>query len=87
MRDDPERIAACLAMLERRCREAGSWISGDGRIGEEVCAALLGLSAGTLANRRCDGSAPPHYRLGGAGHRVTYSLQDLAEWIERHRVE
>ena len=76
--DTAERIAACAAQLERRCREAGTWISGDGRIGEEVAAALLGLAAGTLANRRCEGSAPPHYRLGGNGHRVTYSLHDLA---------
>jgi hypothetical protein len=40
--DTAERIAACAAQLERRCVQAGSWISGDGRIGEEVAAALLG---------------------------------------------
>jgi hypothetical protein len=82
-----ERIVACAAQLERRCREAGTWVSGDGRVGEDACAALLGLSAGTLANRRCEGSAPPHYRLGGGGHRVTYSIDDLARWIVAHRVE
>jgi hypothetical protein len=82
-----ERIEVCAAQLERRCREAGTWISGDGRIGEDAAAALLGLASGTLANRRCEGSAPPHYRLGGSGHRITYGLSDLATWIVRHRVE
>jgi hypothetical protein len=84
---DAERIAACFAMLERRCREVGTWISGDGRVGEDAAAALLGWAPGTMANRRLEGSAPPHYRLGGNGHRVTYSLRDLAEWIERRRCE
>jgi hypothetical protein len=84
---DPDRIAACLAMLERRCREAGTWISGDGRVGEDAAAALLGWAQGTMANRRLEGSAPPHYRLGGNGYRITFNLRDLAEWIERHRVE
>lgn len=85
--DTAERIAACAAQLERRCREAGSWISGDGRVGEDVAAALLGWAPGTMANRRLEGSAPPHYRLGGGGHRVTYGLHDLAVWIVAHRVE
>jgi hypothetical protein len=85
--DTADRVADCAAQLERRCREAGSWISGDGRVGEEVVAALLGLAPGTLANKRCEGSAPPHFRLPGGGHRVTYSLGDLARWIVAHRVE
>ena len=83
---DPERVATCLAQLQRRCHEAGTWVSGDGRVGEDAAAALLGLSAGTLANKRCEGSAPPHYRLGGNGYRITFALRHLAEWIERHRV-
>lgn len=82
-----ERIADCAAKLERRCREAGTWLSGDGRIGEEAAAALLGWATGTMANRRCEGSAPPHYRLGGNGSRITFNLRDLAAWIEAHRVE
>jgi hypothetical protein len=85
--DTAERISFCAAMLEKRCCEAGTWISGDGRIGEDAAAALLGWAVGTMANRRCEGSAPPHYRLGGSGYRVTYSLRDLARWIEAHRVE
>jgi hypothetical protein len=85
--DTAERIAACAAQLERRCREAGSWVSGDCRVGEDVAAALLGWAPGTMANRRCERSAPPHYRLGGNGHRITYNLHDLAAWIEAHRVE
>ena len=67
------------------CREAGFWMSGDGRIGEEHAAQLLGYAPGSLANARREGKAPPHYRLGGAGHKVTYSLADIAEWIESTR--
>jgi hypothetical protein len=85
-RDDDDLIDGCLARLERRCRECGTWISGDGRIGEDACAALLGLAPGTLANKRLEGSAPPHYRLGGNGHRITYGLRDVAAWIITHRV-
>jgi hypothetical protein len=87
MRDDAERVAHTLAQLERRCAQAGCWVSGDGRIGEDAAAALLGWAPGTMANKRCEGTAPPHYRLGGNGYRVTFNLRDLAEWIERHRVE
>jgi hypothetical protein len=84
---DGDLVDDCAAQLERRCREAGTWISGDGRIGEDAVAALLGLASGTLANKRLEGSAPPHYRLGGNGHRIPYGLRDVAAWIVAHRVE
>jgi hypothetical protein len=87
MTRDDDLVEACAAQLERRCREAGTWMSGDGRVGEDACAALLGLAPGTLANRRIFGSAPAHYRLGGGGHRITYSLRDVAAWIVAHRVD
>jgi hypothetical protein len=80
-----DRVEACRRALERACRDAGAWISGDGRIGEDHAASLLGWAPGTLANRRAEGTAPPHYRLGGNGHRVTYALHDLAAWIVGHR--
>jgi len=79
---DLDRIEATRAALDAACREAGAWVSGDGRVGEETAAELLGIAPGTLANRRANGSAPRHYRLGGGGHRITYAVLDLAVWIE-----
>ena len=67
--------------------DAEMWVSGDGRIGEADLAALLGIAPGTLANRRLAGSAPRSYKLGGKGHRVTYALIDVAEWLIAHRCE
>lgn len=87
MSDPLARIEACRRALEATCRESGAFISGDGRIGEEVAAELLGVASGTLARRRTEGTGPPSYRLGGGGHRVTYHLDDLAAWIEAARCE
>jgi hypothetical protein len=48
-----------------RCRSQGRWfVSGDGRVAKEVAAQVLDLAVGTLANRRAEGSTPPHYRIG-----------------------
>lgn len=73
--------------LERSARAAGHWISGDLRIGEADLAALLGLTAASLANKRREGSGPPAFELSGGGHRVTYRLWDAALWIESHKVK
>jgi hypothetical protein len=82
---DPEIVARILEEFDRRCRESGTWLSGDRRVGEDAAAVLLGLAPGTLANRRAEGTGPPHYRLGGGGHRVTYNLHELAAWVAGHR--
>jgi len=79
------RADATEGMLLAAARAAGYWISADRRIGEADLAALLGITAGGMANKRREGSAPPHYVLGGAGHRVTYRLAEVAAWIEAHR--
>lgn len=84
---DPQLVDDIARALERRVREAGSWLSGDGRVSEDAAAALLGLAGGTLAARRAEGTGPAFYRLAGGGARVTYSLADLAAWIASHRVE
>lgn len=76
------RVAACEAMLRDAAQAAGAFISGDGRVHEEVAAALLGIAPGTLANQRRNGTAPPFYRVSG---RPTYRLSDLAKAIERGR--
>jgi hypothetical protein len=79
---ESDRISACEVMLLGAAREAGAFVSGDGRVHEEVAAALLGCAAGTLANQRRAGNGPPFYRVSG---RPTYRLRDLAEVIERGR--
>lgn len=82
LRGDAERTAE---RLRRAARDAGYWMSADDRIGEADLATLLGLSAGTLANRRSEGTAPPAYKLGGRGHRISYRLSEVGAWIEAHR--
>ena len=76
------RIAACEATLRAAVDRAGAFISGDGRVHEEVAAPLLGIATGTLANQRRAGTGPAFYRVSG---RPTYRLRDLAETIERGR--
>lgn len=79
------RADATTELLLAEIRRAGYWISGDGRIGEGDLAALLGMAVGALANRRREGKAPPSYALGGGGHRVTYRVTEVAQWLEAHR--
>lgn len=84
---EAERIAATEAALLAAVRERGGWLSGDRRIGESLLADLLGLRCESLANMRSEGKAPVHVRLGGGGHRITYRLADVAEWLESKRGE
>lgn len=78
-------IQATACRLADAATSAGFWISADGRIGEADVAKLLGLTAGSLANKRREGTAPRAYELGGGRHRVTYRITDVARWIEAHR--
>lgn len=78
-------VAATAERLEAAAARASYWISADGRMGEADVAELLGLTPGTLANKRREGTAPLAYVLGGRGHRVSYRLIDIARWIEAHR--
>ena len=80
-----EDVQATASRLEAAAKRANYWISADGRIGEADAAALLGLTAGSLANKRREGTAPCAYELGGGRHRVTYRITDVARWIEAHR--
>ena len=73
------------AELFRRCRNAGRRISGDGRIGEADLAWLIGQHPKTVRNMRRTGGGPPWFRIGGAGHKVSYRLSDIAAWLDRHR--
>ncbi len=78
-------IEACAQVLLAAAREAGFWISSDSRVGLRDAATLLGLSHGHLRNIISEGKGPPTYRLGGAGHRVSVHLLDLAEFRESRR--
>jgi hypothetical protein len=84
---DAECIEHTAQLLHAACRDAGAWVSGDNRIAEETCAALLGWTTDALRNRRYEGRGPPHYRLGGSGGRVTYRVSDVATFIETQRCE
>lgn len=80
--NEAERIDACEASLRAAARDAGAFVSGDGRVTEDVAAALLGIAPGTLANQRRAGTGPAFYRVSG---RPTYRLRTLAELIEHGR--
>lgn len=77
-----ERVEICTRLLREAVERAGLWMSGDGRVGEEVAAKLLGWNVGALRNARSEGSGPRWYRLGGGGAKITYRIVDIAEFIE-----
>ena len=79
------RTEETSALLTKAVADSGMWISGDQRIGESDLATLLGMTSGTLANRRRQGSGPPAFNLAGNGHRITYRISDVAAWIEASR--
>lgn len=76
------RTAQTADRLLREARAREFWITPDCRIGERDAAELIGWCAGHLRNARSEGRAPRFYRIGGAGHRVSYRIDDLAEFIE-----
>jgi hypothetical protein len=80
-----ERVKACHRMLEHACREAAVQMTGDARIGEADAATLLGYAPGHLKNLRQSGKGPACYGRGLNGGRLSYRLEDLAEWIEASR--
>jgi predicted DNA-binding transcriptional regulator AlpA len=79
------RIERTHEALLAGAKAGGYYVTADGRVPEACLAHLLGLAPGTLRNRRREGRAPPHYRVGGAGHAVTYRLAEVAQWIEAGR--
>ncbi|WP_418648799.1 hypothetical protein ACNQFN_10980 [Thauera butanivorans] len=83
--DLPRRIEATAARLEAWCRENKHWVSADGRVREATAAELVGMSAGTLRNRRC--ALNPVMAFYLAGGRVTYRIEDVATWLEGWRIE
>ena len=84
-RDIQARAVSTSLVLLAEVKSANLWRSGDGRVGETDAAALLGWSVQSLRNARAEGSGPPAYQLGGARHRISYRLTDLAWFIESRR--
>jgi len=54
----------------------------DGRMTTANAAAYIGLSVGTLENKRIDGTGPKFVKAG----RVFYYREDLDEWLRARRV-
>ena len=80
-----DRVDCLHRVLMQACVDRNYFITGDGRIGEAEAAALIGISGGTLKNKRSEGSGPIAYRRGINGGKVSYQLHDIAQWIEEGR--
>lgn len=77
-----DRIDTCHAALLARCERERHWVSGDGRVDAATAAELIGVALGTLRQWRYLNQGPRPYRIGG---RASYSVRDLAAWIEGQR--
>lgn len=83
-----QRIDARVRLLLEAVQLADVHISGDRRISESAANALLGFDGeDTLKKLREYGRGPSFHRLGVNGSRISYSITDLAVWIESRRVE
>lgn len=84
-RHDEEDVDLDPARIERDFRDTlRDWEirpTGDGRVSEEVAAKLLGYDAGSLRNKRMQGTAPRAWKLVG---KIWYRLPDLADWLTRN---
>jgi hypothetical protein len=85
MTEPDDHAVATAELLHAEALARGYWVSGDLRIGLDDAARLIGQSPGGLRNQVTDGTGPPTYRLGGAGHKRTVRILELAEWIESRR--
>ncbi|MCK1431067.1 hypothetical protein [Bradyrhizobium sp. 87] len=83
--DLANRVADTAAALLASARDAGMTITGDSRIKECDAAVLLGYAPDTLAKKRTQGSGPAAYSRGFGGARISYRIDDLAQWIEAGR--
>ena len=82
-----DRIARAAELLIDAAVRLGMTITVDGRINEPDAARLLGIQHGALKNLRLNGVGPSWIRRGIGGFKLSYSIADLATWIEGGRVE
>lgn len=74
--------ARALAFLES-ARLDGRRVTADSRVGLKYATKLAGLSYGHMRQLIGEGNGPRVCRLGMGADKLTVSLIDLAEWIER----
>lgn len=74
--------ARALAFLER-ARLDGRHVTVDNRVGLKYATTLVGLSYGRMRQLIDEGKGPPVCELGMGADKLTVSLIDLSEWIER----
>ena len=74
-------LLACAAV------QLGMALTIDDRVSEPDAAKLLSLKPAGLKNLREKGIGPSWHRRGVGGYRVSYTIADLAEWLEAGRVE
>ncbi|MBB5456898.1 hypothetical protein [Paraburkholderia sp. Cpub6] len=79
-----ERVAARLARLENWCRDNGVMVSPAGEVCERDAARLLGYhSPKALRRQAIEGRLSPVLRRRRCGPRWLYTLDSIAEHIER----
>jgi hypothetical protein len=82
-----ERIRKTESLMIDACVRLGLPVSTDGRVGESDAAALLSIHPAGLKHLRLNGTGPAWIRRGIHGCKLSYSVNDLAAWIEGGRVE
>ena len=79
------RVADTAKTFRAVARERGLLLTADDRVSEADAAELVGYAVGSFRNLRSMGLAPAFFNRPLNGGRVSYRLQDLAEWIEVSR--
>lgn len=80
-----ERAEQTAQRLRETCEKQGIFITADNRVGEESAASLNGMAPGSLKNSRQLGNSPDYYRCPAGGSRISYRIEDIAQWIEYRR--
>lgn len=85
MNDRAGRVAETVRLFLRAVEARKLPLSGDLRVNEAGAAELLAISESGLRALRSAGDGPKSVGVGVAGSRISYSLVELAEWIEQRR--
>lgn len=75
-----DRVEAEVERVTAQLKEAGVWISSDGRVNErDIAQPLFDRSPGTLRNWRSSGAMPVRPRM--IRGNATYNLRELVEYL------